>query len=90
MALANDALTVQLQALQAEVQTLGGDLRGALPRMNTAIENLQIEIKQMDVKLETLLNPLVQADLVESFRAIKKAMEDKFGLLDQQSEVSLE
>ena len=87
MALANDVLTTQLQQLQAEVQTLGSDLRGALPRMNTATENLQISMKQMDEKLETSLNPLIQADLVENFRAIKKAMEDKFGLLDQQNQI---
>ena len=77
MALANDVLTAQLQALQSEVQTLGDDLRGALASMNTATENLQASMNQMDAKLKSKLNPLVEADLIENIRAIRKAMRAK-------------
>ena len=86
MALSNDIITAHVQALQQEVQTLGDDLRGALPRMNTATENLQVSMSQMDEKLKTTLNPLVEANIVEHINTIRKAEEDKFGLLDQQNQ----
>ena len=48
LALSNEALTAQLVGLQATVNELALEIKTVLPRMNTATENLQLEVKALD------------------------------------------
>ena len=83
MALSNEVLTAQLQALQQAVQSLTDDVRSALPRMNTATENLQISSKEMDERLKLTLNPLIEAQLIDNLKLMAQSNLDKFSALDE-------
>ena len=76
MALSNEVLTAQLQQLQAQVVTIGEDIKTILPRMNSATETLQKEMKTMDDKLEAALNPLVNADIINVMKNLDKVQQD--------------
>ena len=76
MALSNDALTAQLQQLQAHVVTIGNEIKTILPRMNSATERLQKQMKTMDNKLEAALNPLVDADMTNVIKTLEKVQQD--------------
>ena len=54
-----------------------------LPRMNTATENLQANLKEMDDKLKTSPNPLVQADVSNTVQVMSQSNNDKLSALDQ-------
>ena len=70
MALTIDVLAAQLSGLQQAVVSMQEEVKNILPRMNTATENLQQEVKKMDEKLEQAVNPLISADVINVLKKV--------------------
>ena len=52
MALSNGILNAKLQQLQGQVVSIGEEIKSILPRVNSATETKQKELKTMDNNLE--------------------------------------
>ena len=76
MALSNEVLTSQLQALAETVRGIGDVV---LPRMNNATETLQVSFKDMDTRLEVGLNPLIEANVVDALTKAEKQFKNLEG-----------
>ena len=71
MALSNDVLTTQLQALETTVRGNAEEVKQILPRMNSATENLQLQVKEMDEAQNSRRASVIACSSKEIYMLIK-------------------
>ena len=64
MALSNEQLTAQLQTLQAGMMTVEQTLEGMIPNMEASIKESKALITEINQKLISHINPIIEADLI--------------------------